>query len=144
MLKKDKILVITIGIALIFTFFYFQDSDTYFNSIFIKPFQKVNWDEVTERNIVKNSIPITLIEEIDKKKCKVTAKNFDIIIEHDYFVLSDELARELSYDKENETLILSCDLLQDNKSRLNVWYVTEESPKHPTKFQYFVTQMDEK
>ena len=111
------------------------------NSI-LEPYTEVNWDEVLPRNIVKNSIPITLLEDYGGK-CKVSAQNFDKILSHNYFVKDKELALKLDYDNENETLVLPCDLLKGEKSRLNVWYVVEESPKHSKKYQYFVTAWED-
>ena len=34
-------------------------------------------------------------------------------------------------------------MLEGDKSRLNVWYVIEESSTHSKKFQYFVTPWEE-
>jgi len=101
------------------------------------------WDEVRERDIVKNSIPIIYQENLKGGDCSVYAENFDIIIEHKYFVRGEELADKLNYDKEKNTLIISCDKLYGEKSRLNVWYVLEESPKYPEKYEYFITKWEE-
>ncbi len=139
--KTQKIFVIGAATLVIIAALFFQSSDTLFGS-FLEQYTEPNWDEVTERNIVKNSIPVTLLEE-DGSKCKVKAQKFDDIIEHQYFIRGEELAQELNYDKENETLMLSCELLKGEKSRLNVWYATEESQKHSKKYQYFVTTWDE-
>jgi len=49
----------------------------------------------------------------------------------------------LNYDKDNETIILPCDVLKGEKSKLNIWFVTEESPKDSKKYQYFVTSWNE-
>ena len=125
----------------IFTLIYVQVPNSLLNSV-LNQFAEVNWDEVKERDIVKNSIPITLLENLGDK-CKVDAHNFDYIIDHEYFIRANELARELNYDRENATLLLPCDRLEGEKSRLNVWYALEESPKHSKKYQYFVTQWTE-
>lgn len=125
------------GALVIFTLFYLQVPDSLLNSV-LNQFTEVNWDEVKKRDIVKNSISITLLENLGDK-CKVDAHKFDYIIDHEFFIRQNELARELNYDRENETLVLPCDQLIGEKSRLNVWYVVEESPKHSKKYQYFVT-----
>ena len=52
----------------------------------------------------------------------MSAQKFDVIIEHPYFIRGNELAKELKYDKENQTITLSCDLVELGTSRLNVWY----------------------
>jgi len=142
MKKKDqKILVIAIAALVIITFFFFQSSDSLLGS-WLEPYTEPNWDEVPEKHIVKNSIPITLIEENDGK-CTMTAQKFNVIIEHPYFIRGNELAEKLNYEKEDETLILPCNLLEGEKSRLNVWYAVEESTKHSKKYQYFITAWDE-
>ena len=139
--KEQKIFVIAMGILVIFAFLYVPQSNTLFGSFF-ESFSEPNWNEVSERNIVKNSIPITLLEE-QGTKCLVKAEKFDVIIDHQYFVRGNELERELNYDRTDKTLLLSCDLLKGEKSRLNIWYATEEAEKHSKKYQYFITPWDE-
>ena len=139
--KEQKIFVIAMAGLVIFAFFYVPRSDSLFGSL-IESFSGPNWDEVSERNIVKNSIPVIKLEE-QGTKCKVEAEKFDVIIDHSYFIRGEELEMELNYDRENQTLLLSCDLLVDKKSRLNVWYATEEAQKHAKKYQYFITPWDE-
>jgi len=139
--KEQKIFVIAMAGLVIFAFFYVPRSDSLFGSL-IESFSGPNWDEVSERNIVKNSIPVIKLEE-QGTKCKVKAEKFDVIIDHSYFIRGEELEMELNYDRENQTLLLSCDLLVDKKSRLNVWYATEEAEKHSKKYQYFITPWNE-
>ncbi len=142
MKKRDqKIFVIAIAALVIITFFFFQSSDSLLGSL-IEPYSEPNWDEVPDKHIVKNSIPITLLEE-NNGKCKMTAQKFDIIIEHSYFIRGNELAEKLNYEKVDETHILPCNLLEGEKSRLNVWYAVEESVKHSKKYQYFITSWNE-
>ena len=142
MKKKDqKIFVIAMAALVIVTFFFFQRSDSLLGS-WLEPYSEPNWDEVPEKHIVKNSIPITILEE-NNGKCKVTAQKFDIIIEHSYFIRGNELAEKLNYEKGDEKLVLPCDLLEGEKSRLNVWYAVEESTKHSKKYQYFITSWNE-
>ena len=128
-------------LVVVVALFYLPASNSVVKSI-LEPYTELNWDEVKKRDIVENSIPITLLEDLGSK-CKVSAQNFDLIIGHKYFVRGKEIAWKLDYDEENETLMLPCDLLKGEKSRLNVWYVLQESPKHPKKYQYFVTPWNE-
>ena len=139
--KQEKIFALVMGIVVILGLVYFQDSNTLFNQA-IDQFSPVDWDEIEERHIVKNSIPIILLEEIGDQ-CKVSSKKFNLIVDHEYFIHSDELVQKLNYDRENGTLLIACDLLLGEKSRLNVWYVVEESPIHAEKFEYFVTAWNE-
>ena len=138
MKKKDqKIFLIAMVALVIVTFFFFQSSDSLLGS-WLEPYSEPNWDEVPEKHIVKNSIPIVLLEGTGGI-CKMSAQKFDVIIEHPYFIRGNELAEKLKYDKENQTIILSCDLVELGTSRLNVWYAVDESSKHSKKYQYFIT-----
>ena len=142
MKKKDqKIFVIGMVVLVIIAFFFFQSSHSLLGSL-VEPYAEPNWDEVPEKPIVKSSIPVVLLEGTGGI-CKMSAEKFDVIIEHQYFIRGNELAEELKYDKEDETIILSCDLVELGKSRLNVWYAVEESTKHSKKYQYFITEWDE-
>ncbi len=135
--KNDLMFLIAIGIVIILVLIYIPIEKSMF-FVFLEQFSKVDWNEVKERNIVKNSIPIIFLEE-KGSSCIVNADNFDLIISHEYFERSADLERELNYDGENETLLVSCDLLDGEKSRLHVWYALKESEKHPTKYEYFIT-----
>jgi len=135
--KNDLFFLIGIGVVVILVLIFVPIEKSMFG-VFLEQFSKVDWNEVKERNIVKNAIPIILLEEKDGR-CIVNAANFDRIISHEYFKRSADLERELSYDSESETLLVSCDLLDGEKSRLHVWYALIESEKHATKYEYFIT-----
>lgn len=139
--KGEKIFVIVAATLVLFALYFIPLSQGYLGLLF-DVFTEPNWDEVHERYIVKNAIPINLIEQTNGK-CKVTAHYFDSIINHRYFIRGKELANELQYDTDNETIMLPCDILEDEKSELNIWYVKEESPRHSNKYQYFVTTWSE-
>ncbi len=70
----------------------------------------------------------------------LTAEAFDQIADNQYFVRADELVNKLQYDIDKKTIVLSCDELPAEKSRLNVWIVLEESSNHATKYEYFLTE----
>ena len=135
--KKEKIFVIVAAVLVVAVFYFNPVESNYLNPI-LENFRPVDWDEVKPRNIVKNSIPITLIEETGGK-CKVKADTFDLIIDHQYFIRANDLVRQLNYDRDNATLMLSCDQLKGEKSRLHVWYVVEESEKHSKKYDYWIS-----
>ena len=135
--KKEKIFVIVAAVLVVAVFYFNPVESNYLNPI-LENFRPVDWDDVKPRNIVKNSIPITLIEETGEK-CKVKADTFDLIIDHQYFIRANDLVRQLNYDRDNATLTLSCDQLKGEKSRLHVWYVVEESEKHSKKYDYWVS-----
>ena len=147
-MRKNKEIIFFIGmvIVVIAGFFYVQDKNTLFTQLTDKASEQlsdVNWNEVLPRNIVKNSVPIVLISD-HGNQCIVDTKDFYLITDHNYFLRSDELVRELNYDRENNVLTIACDLLKGEKSRLNVWYALEESERHANKYQYFVTIWEER
>ena len=141
MAKRDQKIFVIIALGfVVIGVYYSMNADTVFSKAF-EPFMPVDWDEVHDRNILKNSIPIELIEKMNGD-CKVSALKFAMITDQDLFVRSEELVNELQFDRENTIIILPCDELEAEKSRLNVWFVTEESSKHPNKYEYFITPWD--
>ena len=141
MAKKKEISILVIGaVLLVGAYFYLDTSDSLFGVV-TSSFEPVDWDEVLPRNIVKNSIPIELLDT-NGNSCTVTGKNFVMITQHQYFIRNQEVTEKLQYDVQEETLVVPCNELQGEKSRLNVWYVVEESPKHPMKWEYFITAWD--
>lgn len=135
--KKEIAFVAAMAVIAVAVFFYTQDKNTLFSEL-IAPIKPVEWDDVFEREIVKSVIPITIMEE-SGNTCTVKAERFATIIDHVYFVKGEQLAKELNFDRENETLTLSCDKLAGDTSELKIWYVTKESAKHPTKYQYWIS-----
>ncbi len=110
--------------------------------LFFNQYTPVDWEEVLERNIVRSSIPVEILV-MEDNNCIVSAKNFDKIVDHQYFTKADQIIKELEYDRDAEALSLPCNILEGDKSRLNVWFVVEESAKHSNKYEYFVTAWEE-
>ena len=137
---KNIIIIVIPSIAIILGFVFLPWSDSYFG-LLVEPALSIDWKEVHLRNVVKNSIPITILEE-NGNTCKLSAKNLENIINHRYFVRGEEFASQVRFDSEEQTIEISCEILHGDTSELNVWYVTEESPNHPTKFEYFVSEWD--
>ena len=52
------------------------------------------------------------------RNCKVKVDNFDLIIDHEYFIFTNDLARQLYFDREDSTLMLPFDQRNNKKSRL--------------------------
>ena len=90
-----------------FALFFIQGPNTLLGSLIYET-SEPNWDEIFPQNLVKNSIPVYLLEDAGGD-CKVSADNFDSIIGHDYFVRGNDLAAQLNYDMESETLVLPCE-----------------------------------
>ena len=141
MVKKKEISILIVGaVLLVASYFYLDTSDSLLTTI-TEQFSPVNWDEVHPRNVVKNSIPITLLDT-NGNSCLVKGENFFMITAHPYFIKNHEVSEKLQYDEQEKTLLVPCDELQGDKSRLNVWYVVEESPNYATQWEYFITAWD--
>ena len=137
--KFDKIfLIVIISVVIITAYYYLPSNYGFLFDNFIQP----NWEEIQPKYIIKNSIPITLVESMGRN-CNVSAKNLDKIFDHVYFKRSAELEAELNFDRETKTITVSCDSLYGEKSKLSIWYVVEESPSHAKKYQYFITSINE-
>ncbi len=139
--KNDKILLLGLAIIAVLVLI-FATNENSLVFLFFNQYAPVVWDDVLERNIVRSSIPIEILD-MENGSCTVSAKNFDKIVDHQYFARADDIIKELKYDRNNETLSLPCGILEEDKSRLNVWFVVEESTKHSNKYEYFVTSWEE-
>jgi len=138
---KEKIIFVGLGMAIVVFLLATDVSDSVLGT-FIEQFTKPDWNQVKERNIVKNAIPISLLEKTGQE-CIASAEKFEYIINHQYFVRSQDLVNELQYDKENKTIVIPCDELSEEKLKLHVWYATEEALKHSTKYEYFITPFED-
>jgi len=139
--RNEKYFVVGMAALVVFAFFYMQDKESLVSEFFDR-FASPDWDEVSPRNIVKNSIPITLLES-NGSHCKVEAMRFNDIIDHPYFVKGEQLADELNHNREQNTLTIPCEKLDAEKSELVIWYATEEAGKHATKYQYWINPWEE-
>ena len=136
--KNQKLFVLAAACLAVVGFFYSINSNTVFHG-FVDQFSPVNWDEVKERDIVKNTMPIKLLEKTGDS-CKVYAEKFDYVIDYPPFVKSKELADKLNYDKNTKTFIVPCEQLKGDESKLHVWFVIPEAERHATKYEYFITE----
>jgi len=143
MVKKKETIYLVIGAVLLVAAYFYLDTSNSLFAVIIDPLAPIEWDEIPTRNIVKDSIPIELLEK-NGNSCIVVGENFAMIIDHDVFIKSDELSKKLQYDAQEKTIVVPCDELQGEKSRLNVWFVIEESKQSPMKWKYFITAWDEK
>jgi hypothetical protein len=138
---KEIGIIAALGIAIVVAFFYLDVENSLFGKL-IDPIQPLDFDEVHPRSIVKNAVPIFLLEQ-NGDTCKVHSEKFTLITNHTYFVRSQELIDNLQYDHNDKTLILPCDEIPEEKSRLEVWYVIPESDTHATKYDFWVEPWEE-
>ena len=135
--KQEKIFVLAAIGALIVVFVFAPWQNSYFG-LFVDMFTGPNWDELNPHDVIKNVIFITLIDKVDIN-CKMSAENLDNVIEHQYFVHGQEFAQAVKYDMKDKTIILPCEIIDGDKSRLHVWYIKEDAPRDGGKYKYFVT-----
>ena len=135
--KQERNFVIVTACVVITVFVFAPWSNSYFGLI-IEAFTGPNWSQLSPHDIVKNVIPITLIDKEDSN-CKMSSENLDNVIEHRYFVHGKEFAQAINYDGKNKTIVLPCEMIDGNKSRLHIWYIKEEAPRDGGKYKYFVT-----
>lgn len=141
--RAEKIFVLVTLLALVtlvsFVLTSGNISDTLMGSL-LDSFTEPEWGDINPRDMVKNSIPITLLDKQSDGKCLTRAEGFDLIINHRYFEKGDELAKSLSYDIEDKTILLPCSLMQNGTHyKLSVWYIVPDAEKNAAEYRYFVT-----
>ena len=135
--KQEKIFVLVAAAIVVAVFIFAPWQNSYFG-LFVDTVREPNWDDLNPHDVVKNSVSMTLIEKMDNN-CKMSAENLGNVIEHKYFVRGQEFAQAVKFDTKNETVVLPCEMVDGEKSRLHVWYTIEEAPRFGGKYKYFVT-----
>ena len=136
-MKKDDIIFLSIAIIVAGIILVNIASEDTILGVITEQFTEPEWDELKPRNVVKNTIPITVLEK--NGNCLVSAEKLDIILDHAYFIQSDKLERELQYDREKNTIKIECERLTDDTMNFYIWYVIPEASKSAERFTYFIT-----
>ena len=139
--KQEKIFVLAAACVVVIIFIFGPWQNSYLG-LFVETISGPNWDELSPQDIVKNEVPLTLIEKFDGS-CKMSAENLGNVIDHQYFVRGQEFANKIRFDPTDSSIIIPCEMSNEERSRLHVWYVKEEAPKHGGDFKYFVTPWSE-
>lgn len=139
---KELTFVVVVAVLVVLVLVYVPIENSILGKL-MEQYTEPDWEEIASRNIVKSAIPIILLDEIWNGQCRVGAELFSAIITHPEFLRSEELMQKLKFDTESLTLVVPCDELSGEKSRLIVWFVTEEAPSHSTKYQYWITSWEE-
>ena len=139
--RNQKIFVGIASILAVIGVIYTVNNDTLFSQLVIDPLGPVKWDEVHPREIIKVVLLMNIIEE-SGNDCKVKVDRLDTIIDHEPFIRSQEFAQKVNFDRDTNTIIVPCDDLAGEKSRLHIWYVDEASSMHATKYQYVITPFE--
>ena len=135
--KQERLFVLVAACVLIAIFVFAPWQNSYFG-LFIEMFTGPNWNDLNPHDVVKNSVPLTLIEKTENN-CKMFAENLNNVVGHQYFVHGQEFAQAVKYDAENNTIVLPCEMVDGEKSRLHVWYIKEDVARHGGAYKYFVT-----
>jgi len=77
--RDQKILVIIAAGLVIVGLYYSLNTENSMFGQFLEQLGPPDWDEVKPRDIVKNSIPITVLEDISGK-CKVHGEKFELTL----------------------------------------------------------------
>ena len=139
--KQEKIFVL-VAVAVVVAVFVFGPWKNSYFGLFVDTLREPNWNDLNPHDVVKNSVPLILIEKTGTT-CKMSAENLGNVIEHQYFVHGQEFAQAVKFDTKNETVVLPCEMIDGEKSRLHVWYIIEEAPRFGGKYKYFVTPWDD-
>ena len=135
--KQEKVFVLVAVVVVIVVFVFTPWQNSYFG-LFINMVTGPNWNDLNPHDVVKNSVPLTLIEKTGSN-CKLSAENLNNVIGHQYFVRGQEFAQVVKFDVKNNTVVLPCEMIDGEKSRLHVWYIKEDASNFGGKYKYFVT-----
>ena len=138
--RASKIFVAVAAVLVIIGYVYSMDKDTVFSAI-LEPITPVDWSEVSPKYIIEYSIPITIVEE-NGNDCTVYTKTLSSAIYHGKFTRGADLANELKFNEEEETIVIPCDKMQGDPSKFTVWYVSPGSNVHEGKYEYFIDPYD--
>ena len=136
-MKKDDIVFLSIAIIVAGIILINITSEDTILGVITESIREPKWDELKPRDIVKNTIPVKVLER--NGGCLVSAEKFDLILDHGDFIRSDKLERQLNYDRERNTIKIACEKLIDDAMNLHVWYVIPEASDSTEKFTYFIT-----
>ena len=98
-----------------------------------------DWENISEKNIVTNTVLLSLVEE-RSDGCLVYSERLAGMFDHEYFVRSSEMQKQLQYNESDQTIVVPCENMQDEKLRLHLSYIEEGAPKDGTKYEYKFTK----
>ncbi len=105
----------------------------------IAPIMPADWENISEKNIVENTVLLSLVEE-RSDGCLVYSERLFGMFDHIDFIRSSEMQNQLQYNKDAQTLVVPCENMQDEQLRLHLRYVIQEAPKDGTKYEYTFTE----
>ena len=136
-MKRDDIIFLSIAIIVAGVILANITSEDTIFGVITEPLRDADWDKIKPRNIVKHTIPITVLER--DGECLVSAEKLYMAFDHIEFIRSEQLERGLDYDREENTIKIGCDEVPQDTMNLHIWYVIQEAPDYQEKFTYFIT-----
>ena len=129
------VLLVIVGLTLVFI----PWSDYSILGKMIEPIMPADWENISKKNIVENTVLLSLVEE-RSEDCLVYSNRLSSMFDHEYFIHSSEMQKQLQYNEVDQTLIVPCENMQDEQLRLHLRYITQDAPKDGTKYEYYFTE----
>lgn len=138
-MQQPKIIFFVLIVAVALAFAFIPWSNYSLLGKLLEPIMPADWENVSNRNIVENTVLLSLVEE-KSDGCLVYSDRLSTMFDHEYFIASSEMQKQLQYNKDAQTLIVPCENMQDEQLRLHLRYITQEAPKDGTKYEYTFTE----
>lgn len=129
------VLLVIVGLTLMFIPWY----DYSILGKVIEPIMPADWENISKKNIVENTVLLSLVEE-RSEECLVYSNRLSSMFDHECFIHSSEMQKQLQYNEVDQTLIAPCENMQNEQLRLHLRYVTQDAPKGGTKYEYYFTE----
>ena len=136
---KGIIFVSFSAILVILALVFLQTEDSVIG-IVVEELSGPDWSNITPREVIKTSFLVIVLESINEKDCKLKAGEISAVLTHADFKKSEEFARKVQYNNEDNTIILPCESLSGEKLKFNIWYITEDAKNHATKYTYWLSE----
>lgn len=140
-MKEAKLIFIGLAAALVLALVFVPWYNYSILGKVVEPFVPADWDNISEKDIVRNTVLLSLVEE-SGGGCLMHSEKLVGMFDHPYFIRSMEMQKALQYDEEAQTIVTSCENMQDEQLRVHLRYVKQDAPKDSTKFEYTFTEPD--
>ena len=138
-MQQSKIIFFVLIVAVALTLVLIPWYDYSILGKVLEPIMPADWEKISEKNIVTNTVLLSLVEE-RSDGCLVYSNRLSSMFDHDYFIRSSEMQKQLQYNEGDQTLVVPCENMQDEQLRLHLRYILQEAPKDGTKYEYYFTE----
>jgi len=140
-MQKSKIIFFGLIIVIVLALAFFPWQNYSILGKALEPLLPADWENISKKDIIKNTVLLSLVEE-KNDKCLVYSDKLTGMFDHAYFVRSSEMQEQLQYNEDNQTLLVPCENMLDDKIRLHLRYIQQDAPKDGTKFEYSFSEPD--